>query len=210
LIIWAIIPVKPIRLGKSRLSALLSDNERIKLNTDLLKHTLQTLTLVSEIDQVLVVSRDPNVLSIARDHGAKTILENGEPHLNMALAKATALAQQHSIGGVLILPADLPLLSGEEVQSLVMLAKNPPVVVISPDRREEGTIALLISPPGLINFDYGPGSFGRHCQRTKAASARLEIVRMPSLAFDLDIPEDLKMLQELKNINHKNNFPLKL
>jgi 2-phospho-L-lactate guanylyltransferase len=203
LIIWAIIPVKPFRLGKSRLSALLSDNERIQLNMDLLKHTLQTLRLVSEIDQVLVVSRDPNVLSIAIDHGTKTILEKGAPHLNIALTRATALAQQHSIGGVLILPADLPLLSGEEVQSLIMLAKNPPVVVISPDRREVGTNALLLSPPGLIDFCFGVDSFARHCQNTKAASARLEIIRMPSLTFDLDIPEDYKMLQEMKSIRNK-------
>jgi 2-phospho-L-lactate guanylyltransferase len=203
LIIWAIIPVKPLRLGKSRLSALLSDNERIELNTDLLKHTLQTLRLVSEIDQVLVVSRDPNVLSIVRDHGAKTILEKGAPHLNIALTRATALAQQHSIDGVLILPADLPLLSGEEVQSLIMLAKNPPVVVISPDRREVGTNALLLSPPGLIDFCFGADSFARHCQQIEASLARLEIIRMPSLAFDLDIPEDLLKLQELKSIRNK-------
>lgn len=198
--IWAIVPVKPLRLGKSRLAGTISENDRINLNTRLLEHTLQTLAELPEIGQVLVVSRDSNVLSISRELGARTVLENGAPHLNTALARATVFAQLHSIHGVLILPADLPLITRNDILSLIKLAENPPVVVISPDRREEGTNALLISPAGLIDYDFGPGSFERHCQRAKLAAARLEIVNLPSLAFDLDIPEDLQMLDKLNGI----------
>jgi 2-phospho-L-lactate guanylyltransferase len=196
--IWAIVPVKPFNLGKSRLAGTISEDDRINLNTRLLVHTLTTLSEISEIGQVLVVSRDSNVLSISRDLGAKTVLENGSPQLNTALTRATIFAQLHAIYGVLILPADLPLLSKYDILSLIESASNPPVVVISPDRREEGTNALLISPAGLIEYDFGPDSFERHCRRAKLAGARLEIVNLPSLAFDLDIPEDLQMLDELE------------
>ncbi|HBG74576.1 MAG: 2-phospho-L-lactate guanylyltransferase [Chloroflexi bacterium GWB2_49_20] len=198
--IWAIVPVKPLRLGKSRLAGTISEDDRINLNTRLLEHTLRTLANLAEIGQVLVVSRDSNVLAISRELGAKTILENGSPHLNTALTRATVFAQLHSIHGVLILPADLPLITRNDILSLIKLAENPPVVVISPDRREEGTNALLISPAGLIDYDFGPNSFERHCQRAKLAAARLEIVNLPSLAFDLDIPEDLQMLDDLYDI----------
>ena len=196
--IWAIVPVKPFNLGKSRLAGTTSEDDRIKLNTRLLVHTLTTLSEISEISQVLVVSRDSNVLSISRDHGAKTVLENGSPRLNTALTRATIFAQLHAIYGVLILPADLPLLSKYDILSLIEAASNPPVVVISPDRHEEGTNALLISPAGLIEYDFGPNSFERHCRNAKLAGARLEIVNLPSLAFDLDIPEDLQMLDKLQ------------
>jgi 2-phospho-L-lactate guanylyltransferase len=198
--IWAIVPVKPFNLGKSRLAGTISEDDRINLNTRLLVHTLTTLSEISEIDQVLVVSRDSNVISISRDLGAKTVLENGSPQLNTALTRATVFAQLHAIYGVLILPADLPLLSKEDILSLIEAASNPPVVVISPDRREEGTNALLISPAGLIEYDFGPNSFERHCQHAKLAGARLEIVNLPSLAFDLDIPEDLKILHMLQGL----------
>ena len=114
--------------------------------------------------------------------------------------RATVYAQQHTIHGVLILPADLPLISKNDILSLIKLAKNPPIVVISPDRREDGTNALLISPPGLIDYDFGPGSFSRHCNRAKLAGAKLEIANLPSLAFDLDIPEDLQIFDELNGI----------
>ena len=198
--IWAIVPVKPFRLGKSRLAGVISDEDRIKLNIRLLEHTLKTLALLPEIGQVLVVSRDANVLSISRELGAKTVLENGTPHLNTALMRATVYAQQHTIHGILILPADLPLISKSDILSLIKLAEKPPIVVISPDRRGEGTNALVISPPGLINYDFGPGSFERHCQRAILAGARLEIVKLPSLAFDLDVPEDLQLFDEINGI----------
>jgi 2-phospho-L-lactate guanylyltransferase len=195
--IWAIVPVKPLNLGKSRLSGTISEDDRINLNTKLLVHTLNTLSEIPEIGQILVVSRDSNVLSISRDHGAKTVLENGSPHLNTALSRATVFAQLHAIHGVLILPADLPLISKDDIKTLIELSVDPPVVVIAPDRRNEGTNALLISPAGLIEYDFGPNSFDRHCHLARLASARIEIVNLPSLAFDLDIPEDLQMLDEL-------------
>jgi 2-phospho-L-lactate guanylyltransferase len=205
--IWIIIPVKPLRLGKSRLSGTISEDDRISLNLKLLGHTLKTVSGMPEIGKVLVVSRDPNVLTIAREYEAKTILENGSPHLNTALERATAFAQMQSVRGVLILPADLPLLTESDIRSLIDIAdNNPPVVVISPDRREDGTNALLISPAGLIEYDFGPGSFYRHCQRAKEACARLEVLKLPSLAFDLDIPEDLQLLDEMNRISNFN-FP---
>ena len=41
--IWAIVPVKPLRRGKSRLAEMLSEDERAELNSRLLTHTLETL-----------------------------------------------------------------------------------------------------------------------------------------------------------------------
>lgn len=196
--IWAIVPVKPLRRGKSRLAGMLSENERAELNQSLLQHTLQTLSDIKELEQVLVVSRDPHALTIARQHGARTVREDGQPQLNTALARATVIAKVHATRGVLILPADLPLISPEDVLTLIGKAGEPPVVVIAPDRHGKGTNALLISPSGLIEYDFGENSFQRHCERARQAGARLEIVDLPSLGLDLDLPEDLEIIRELE------------
>jgi len=194
--LWAIVPVKPLRHGKSRLSGTLSEDERTQLNESLLEHTLETLANLKELEQVLVVSRDPHALAIARKHGARTVREDGSPHLNTALARATIVAKLHATRGVLILPADLPLLTRDDILALLERAANPPVVVIAPDRHEKGTNALLMSPAGLIEYDFGEGSYQRHCKRAKKAGARLEIVKLPSLGLDLDLPEDLELIRE--------------
>lgn len=196
--IWAIVPVKPLRRGKSRLAGTLSEDERAELNQSLLQHTLQTLTDVKELEQVLVVSRDPHALTIARQFGARTVREDGQPQLNTALTRATVIAKVHATRGVLILPADLPLISQEDVLTLIEKAGEPPVVVIAPDRHGKGTNALLISPSGLIEYDFGENSFQRHCERAREAGARLEVVDLPSLGLDLDLPEDLEIIRELE------------
>ena len=195
--LWAIIPVKPLRRGKSRLAGTLSEDEREQLNKSLLEHTLDTLTNLKEIEQVLVVSRDPHALTIARNHGARTVQEDGQPHLNTALQRATVVAKVYATRGVLVLPADLPLLSRQDVLTLLDKASQPPVVVIAPDRHRKGTNALLMSPAGLIEYDFGDDSFQRHCERARRAGARLEVVELPSLGLDLDLPEDLEMVRKL-------------
>ena len=196
--LWAIVPVKPLRRGKSRLAGALSDGERAELNESLLQHTLKTLSKLKEVEQVLVVSRDPHALTVARQHGARTVRENGHPQLNTALTRATVVAQVYATRGVLILPADLPLISEEDVLTLIEHAVDPPVIVIAPDRHRKGTNALLISPSGLIDYDFGENSFDRHCQMAKDSGARLEIVDLPTLGLDLDLPEDLEIVKELE------------
>lgn len=194
--LWAIVPVKPLRRGKSRLASVLTEEERTDLNSRLLAHTLDTLSTLPEIEQTLVISRDQAALSLARDHGARTLQEKGMPHLNIALARATVVAKNYATRGVLIVPADLPLITPEDVRLILERIKDPPVVVIAPDRRYEGTNALLICPVGVIEYDFGPGSFKRHCDRVRDAAARLEIIELPSLALDMDLPEDLELVCE--------------
>ncbi len=194
--LWAIVPIKPMRLGKSRLATVLSEEERAALNRQLLARTVETLKSVPELEQVLVVSRDTAALALARKHGARTVLEDDESHLNMALARATFVARRFNTHGILVLPADLPLLRAEDVRALLEAARQPPAVVIVPDRKRKGTNALVITPPGLISYHFGPGSFRRHCDLAREAGARLEVLELPSLAIDLDWPEDLKLLEE--------------
>jgi 2-phospho-L-lactate guanylyltransferase len=193
--LWAIVPVKPLRRAKSRLASVLSRDERAALSQEMLIHTLDVLKEVPGIERVLVVSRDSRALALARDVGAHTVTERGEPQLNSALVRATLVARGYGVSGVLVLPADLPLVQKEDIEMLLSRAKDPPVVVIAPDRHRKGTNALLASPPGLIEYDFGPDSFKMHQERAKAAGARIEICELSSLGLDVDLPEDLEILR---------------
>ena len=196
--LWAIVPVKPLRRGKSRLAATLQPDERAQLNRTLLERTLKTLLALEEIEQVLVVSRDSSALALARELGARTVQEDGAPNLNTALRRATVVAQVHASRGVLVIPADLPLLTAKDILTLLGRAVDPPVVVIAPDRRHRGTNALLLSPADLMEYDFGGNSFARHCERARHAGARLEVVELPSLGLDLDLPEDLELVRRIQ------------
>ncbi len=193
--VWAIVPVKPLNRAKSRLAGVLTQEERIQVSRDLLVQTLRVLGETPEVERTLVVSRDGHALAMARELGAQTVTERGGPQLNRALARATAMAKGYRVGGVLVLPADLPWVTREDLQRMLGLSQPPPVVVIAPDRHRSGTNALLCAPPGLIEYDFGPDSYSRHQTKARQAGARLELCELPGLALDLDLPEDLELMR---------------
>ena len=195
--LWAIVPVKPLRRGKSRLKDIFNEDQRTQLNEEMLVHTLRMLQAVPEIEQTLVISHDPSALALARDQGARTVREAGSPRLNAALKRATLFAKSYVTRGVLILPMDLPLMTPEDISTMVFRSRgSDPVVVIAPDRHTEGTNALLVCPAGQIEYEFGPGSFKRHCEQAKKNNARLEVCRINNLALDIDYPEDLDLARK--------------
>lgn len=193
--IWAIVPVKPLRRGKSRLAPVLSEDDRAALNERMLLHTIDTLKNVAELGEVLVVSRDPAALALAREHGARTLQEDGAPHLNVALVRATAVAQTYTATSVLVVPADLPQISAADISAMLRAGVDAPAVVIAPDHHHEGTNALYMNPAGLVEYHFGEGSFHAHQAAAAAAGAQVHILEMTSLAHDVDMPEDLDFLQ---------------
>ena len=199
--LWAVVPVKPFRLGKSRLADVMDEDERLALNRSLLSHTLDVLHSVPDIEQILVVSQDMEALVLAQEHGARIMIEQGAPQLNQSLMQASEIISNTSAREVLVIPADLPKIKTEDILSMIALANDPPVVVIAPDRHRQGTNGLLVSPVGLIPYRFGCGSFQQHCELVKQAGARLEICDNPSLSLDVDLPEDLELAsQELYRI----------
>jgi 2-phospho-L-lactate guanylyltransferase len=162
----------------------------------MLEHTLEVLTMCEEIQGALVVSRDPAALAVAREFGVNTVQESGSPELNDALTRATRVVTAWGAKRVLVLPSDLPLLTLEDIQGLLENGQYIRQVVVAPDRREEGTNALVMKPPGLMEVAFGSGSFAAHIARATEIGAHVREFRSPTLALDVDLPEDLAMYQE--------------
>jgi 2-phospho-L-lactate guanylyltransferase len=92
------------------------------------------------------------------------------------------------------MPADLPQITIQDVWELYQLGLSGPGVVIAPSR-DGGTNALLLRPPGVIEFAFGPRSFERHCLLAQAAGLPVRVLDSPTLAIDVDWPEDLQVLK---------------
>lgn len=193
--VMAVVPMKPLGEAKARLALALEASARAQLSRDLLVRTLIVLGQADGISRTAVISRDMQVLKIARQNGAWAMYETGRG-LNAALEQATRVAEANGVKSLLIVPADLPNLTEGDVEAMIGLAIKPPCVVIAPDRREQGTNALLVSPPGLIPYAFGENSCAEH-QRLARAAGRLELYRSNGTAFDLDVPEDVRALGPL-------------
>jgi len=195
---WVIIPVKPLRLAKSRLAEVVTPEDRREMAEAMLRHVLKTVTSVPEVTGVLVISRDTQALALAREYGAKTIQESGTPELNTALLRASSVVASWRTEAILVLPADLPLVSPEDVREIIRMGQQPhPTLVIATDRNKDGTNAMLMRPPGVIDFAYGEGSFQRHCVLARDAGAEVMVYHSDRLLQDIDLPEDMENYQRM-------------
>jgi 2-phospho-L-lactate guanylyltransferase len=55
---------------------------------------------------------------------------------------------------------------------------------------------LLLTPPDALTPAFGPDSCSRHLENAKTNHKAAEVVRVPSLAFDIDTVADLDALRE--------------
>src|SRR5690242_8897799 len=116
--IWAIVPVKPFIRAKSRLAKVLQPHEREALAEKMFRHSIEVLVSVRRVAGVLVISRDTKALAIARDYGVHTVQESGTPELNAALLRASQVVGSQGADGVLVLPADVPMVTTEDIEHI--------------------------------------------------------------------------------------------
>jgi 2-phospho-L-lactate guanylyltransferase len=194
---WAIVPIRGLETAKTRLGGDLDPEERRDLVVDMLRRTLVATRDAGKICGTIVVTMDPAAAGIARDHRAVGLVERA-PGLNEAIEAARSLALARDATAVLVLPADLPAVTAEAVDAIVEAAERADngvsagrgVVALVTDRHGTGTNALLVSPPSLIDPQFGPGSRGLHRAAATAAGATVVELDGP-LALDVDTAEDL-------------------
>ena len=209
--LWAIIPVKPLKNAKSRLSDVLTSDQRYELAQAMFRHVLSVVTTIQSITGVMVISRDTKALAIAREMGAKTIQESALSDLNPALLRATAVVRSWRADAVLVLPADLPFVHADDVRAMIRLSKERSVVIAS-DSRADGTNALLVRPPGLIEYEYGEASFQKHIASASRVGAEIASYHSDRLALDIDFPQDLESYHHILadgRFGHLPAFPLR-
>jgi 2-phospho-L-lactate/phosphoenolpyruvate guanylyltransferase len=203
--LYAIIPVKPFANGKARLAPVLSPEARAALCQRLFEHVLDAACAAVGLDGIVVVSADDTVRVIAEARGATCIDEplpgkTGPDQKELdGLNAALAIGRQEAIArlasAILVLPADLAFVTAEDIGALIAAGRGPAMAMaIAPDEARDGTNALLLSPPDLIGFSFGPDSFETHCAAAVAAGTKPAIIERPGLGFDVDAPEDLSRI----------------
>ena len=194
MILNVIVPVKSFSEAKSRLAEILTLSQRIELSRSLLQNTIKVLQEVTIPIRNLVVSRDPEAITMADKAGFFSINENRHSNLNSAIRLAASVPELDYSTGVLILPADLPLITHTDIEGIINESSESPVVVIVPDRWKKGTNCLLVNPADLIPFSFGDRSFIQHKHLARAAGVKIKVIQNAHMAIDLDTPEDLKFI----------------
>lgn len=188
----AVLPVKSFSRAKRRLGEAVGGSERAELAAAMVRDVLSTLVAVPEIDEVVVVTAEPVAARAAEDAGATVVDDPVEAGQSAAAARGIDAALVRGADRVLLVPGDCPALDAHELAALLA---RPGEVVIVPDRHGTGTNALLLTPPTAIPPSFGAGSFARHAALARAAGAQVKVAALPSLALDVDTPDDLATLR---------------
>ncbi|MCZ6724803.1 MAG: 2-phospho-L-lactate guanylyltransferase [Thaumarchaeota archaeon] len=189
--LYSITPVRMLSNGKSRLSSVLSPSQREHLSKAMLSEVLSKIQSSKITKGMLVVSPDQEVIKIASNFGAHGIKEEAEHGVNAAVEKGIEYALKNRADSIVVLPADLPRLNIEDLVSLVAAVEEDPTVVMTPSNRLDGTNALLMKPPAVMNLHYDQDSFRSHVLEAIEQNVRLKTVLRNGLMSDLDDQTDL-------------------
>jgi len=195
---FAIVPIKRFENAKTRLSSILDTDDRIRLSLLMLKDTLQILSAVHSLSQVITVSADKRVGEIAVKYGANFLLEEKERGVNSAVALADSYCMKKAADATMVIPHDLPLLDSTDISKACELAENESrCIVICPSLRYDGTNMLLRKPPSIIATFYDADSYNMHVKAAIRLGIPVKRLLSKGLVHDIDTPEDaLEIMKE--------------
>ncbi len=189
---WAIVPIKRFDQAKKRLADVLTAAHRKNLMLAMARDVLTALHQASQLVGILLVSRAAEAGSLAAPFAARRFAESPAANLPKALTEA----RDHAVAelgakALFIVPADVPLISGAEIDRLILAHKT---VTLLPDHAQVGTNGLICTPPDAIPLVFDGKSFKAHAAHAGNAGFVPRIVLDSGFALDIDTPDDLVRL----------------
>ena len=196
----AILPIKRFAQAKMRLVETVGPPARATILKAMLTDVITAIGATPSVERLIVVTGEGRAEKVALQVAQRVrspIEVMQDPHdpghseaATLGIVRAKALRAQC----VALLPGDCPLLDAVELdEALARLAPN--TVAVIPDRHGTGTNGLLMHPPDAIGPAFGPGSCERHLDRAGRGGWTAVLEELPSLALDLDTPEDLEAIR---------------
>lgn len=203
---WVVIPLKPIATAKSRLSSVLSNQQRRDLVIALFQNTLIQLKNWDQISGILVISADATYKELVMDPEITFLIENFKSGLNASVRLAATLLIARSVEGMLVIHADIPFLNQNDLNQFIAISSHPGLT-IAQDHHGTGTNVMLVTPPDLIPFSYGEYSFQNHIESARKIGVPVNCFFSEALSFDVDTPMDLIRLKQEDSLINQLNLP---
>jgi 2-phospho-L-lactate guanylyltransferase len=188
---YILIPVKDLSRAKQRLAALMTQEERTRLAWALLENTFAAAARVSNVDRIAVVTLYAPALELAEKYDLEVIRETAQISESASVDFGSREATKRGAEAVLRLPLDLPLITTEDIETILAHDSAAPSCVIVPSRDGTGTNAILRRPPDLFPSHFGAHSLPKHLAEAEKAGAQCQVIELPRIALDIDEPEDL-------------------
>jgi 2-phospho-L-lactate guanylyltransferase len=189
--VWAVVPVKEQTGAKQRLSSFLPPNQRRALAAAMLEDVLDALA-AAPLAGILLVTLDPFATALARRIGARVLTDGARDGHTGAVNAGARLLIAEGQATMLTLPGDIPRITADEVSQLIAAHRAAPSFTIAPAHDEQGSNAILLSPPDAVTLRFGEDSYFPHLAAARAVGIEPTVVRLPGIGMDIDHPADLR------------------
>ena len=194
----AVVPIKTLAAGKSRLHGALERGHVEALCLAMMQDVVAALIATPSVDRVVVATPDASVARAARSLGAEAF-EGPDPGLNAAIESATTRLASEGATLVMTVLGDVAAAEPEDFERLILETRSAAsegaagvaTVGLAPSS-DGGTAALTRMPPQAIAARFGPDSAARHRAEAADTGARLVELDLTSLRLDLDRVDDVE------------------
>ncbi|MFY9554096.1 MAG: 2-phospho-L-lactate guanylyltransferase [Blastocatellia bacterium] len=190
------IPIKDPRNAKTRLGELLSLSERGQLAWAMFEDVSIAVTAARKPDRIVLVTSYSPAIERARLLGWDVLIEEAQISESTSVDWASGVLSDQGFDTVLRLPADVPLVRGEDIDELLSIKLDSPGALIVPSREGTGTNAIVRTPANLFPSRFGPNSLSLHKQEAARVGVECAILNNPRIALDIDEPADVERLLE--------------
>jgi 2-phospho-L-lactate guanylyltransferase len=192
-----VVPVREFKETKRRLRGFLSERQRAILTDLLLTRVLNEAEKSRAVEVVVVASEGGPIRKKMKRFQKVRVIEESIHHggVNKAMRDGIAVvAKRHPTASILLIPADLPLLSQQNLDRVSRLLEKFDLV-INPSSRSDGTSLLAFNPDkSRITLHYDDDSFRKHVQEATKLKLKSKIIKIVGFSQDLDSKADLTHL----------------
>ena len=192
-----LVPMKPLADCKTRLSRIMTVQDREDLTMGMLRRVLLAIRGAGA-DPYWVVGGDDRIRNLARTFGANWMEDLGR-NLNDTITKSFENARLRGVSA-LYLPGDLPFIKPSDIHQLIRSAQHQHNITLSPARRDGGTNAILV-PYDLIPYfrpELGNNSFRKHVATAARMGVSVAFYYSSGMGFDLDDGSDLDEYEHME------------
>ena len=188
-----LVPVKDLSTAKQRLAAVLDQPSRTELAQAMLQDVVAALAGWPHRPDCALVTSDPFAVELAKENNFKIIPDLLNPGETGAIEMATRVCIERGVDFTLVIPADIPLIQASELEQILAQAPQEGTV-LAPAADGRGTNAAFRRPANLFPLRFGNDSFKPHLAAAQATGKPCLVLQLPSIAVDVDNPEDLHQL----------------
>ena len=193
----AIIPIKSFSGAKTRLN--LSTENTNKLCKLLLEEVLGTISNSSQIEKIILVSKEDEAFQIGKKFSCVEIFDETESGVNNAVSLADSWISNNSFTHSVIFPQDIPFMTTQDIGTLFNFCTFENSVILVPSRHFDGTNALIRTPSNIMETRYDEGSYRFQFESAMLKTSHYSLALIHRIMLDIDSLEDVNFVLQ-KNI----------